>query len=289
MNLSIIILSWNTRPLLLDCLRSVTESVKSSPPQTEVLVVDNASEDGSAKAVRDAFPGVRVIENSQNLGFAAGNNIGLKFATGKYCLLLNSDALVPPVALNELTAVMERSPETAVCSPMLLNGDGSAQICWARFPGARSELTGMLDRSQSPYPLADFEDLDLRASMHPFAVDWVGGACYLVRAEAIAQAGPLDERFFMYGEETEWCHRFARHGWQTLLVPAVSATHLGGQSAKAVPSETRKQMYRSAVRLYRTLYGFPGALLPCAITSGRFWLSLLRAWYRRRRAAEPIQ
>jgi GT2 family glycosyltransferase len=289
MNLSVIIVNWNTKPLLLECLRTVRNNRLDSALQTEVLIVDNASTDGSADAVREAFPEAKVIVNTRNLGFSGGNNVGLKFTTGEFCLLLNSDTLIPDGVFNKLIGVMNSNSKTAVCGPSLQNVDGSVQLSWAKFPDTRSELTGRLDRSQSPYPLLDFEEESLRATMQPFPVDWVGGAFFLVRRQAIDQVGLLDEGFFMFGEETEWCHRFAKHGWQTLLVPGVTVTHLGGQSTKAVAVETRRQMYRSSIRLYGILYGRIGALLPTAIATVRFLLSPLRRDKRRRGATEPVQ
>jgi hypothetical protein len=120
-------------------------------------------------------------------------------------------------------------------------------------------------------------------------VDWVGGACFLVRAAAAREVGLLDESFFMYCEETEWCHRFRRAGWQTLLIPAVSVTHLGGQSSKAVPLTTRRRIYRSNLRLYPMLYRGAHARLLALVTSGRFYL----AWFKRRlaggRRTEPTR
>lgn len=289
MDLSVIIVNWNTKPLLLDCLRTVAANLAHSSLRTEVYIVDNASSDGSADAVRNAFPQVIVHENGRNVGFASGNNVALKFVSGEYCLLLNSDTQVPIGVFDALVSVMKGEKETAVCSPLLLNPDGTPQICWAKFPDVWSELTGRLDRSQSPYPQSDFADAERRTSMKPFPVDWVGGACFLVRREAIQIAGFLDEGFFMFSEETEWCHRFAKHGWQTVLVPAVTVTHLGGQSTKVVPAATRRHLYQSIVRLYRILYGPLGALLPSAVAASRFTLSPIRVWQRRRGNGNPVQ
>ncbi|MBC7808635.1 MAG: glycosyltransferase family 2 protein [Akkermansiaceae bacterium] len=289
MDLSVIIVNWNTKSLLLDCLNAVEAAIERSRIQTEVFIVDNASNDGSVDAVRNAFPKFRVVENTENMGFSRANNIALKFAIGDYCLLLNSDTVVPVDLFDQLTTVMKQHNQTAVCSPLLLNRDRTPQICWARFPGIMSELTGQLDRSQSPYPLPDFESPTRRSAMDPFPVDWVGGACFLVRREAMQEAGLLDEGFFMYSEETEWCHRFATRGWQTVLVPSITVTHLGGQSAKAVPTETRKQMYRSIVRLYKIFYGTFGSIFPSAIATVRFSLSALRERFRRWSAVKPVQ
>ena len=163
-----------------------------------------------------------------------------------------------------------------------MNTDGSVQHNWARFPGATSELTGHLDRSQSPHPMSDFDDPARRAARPPFPVEWVGGACFLVRWEAVVEAGLLDEGFFLYGEEVEWCHRFQRGGWQVLLAPSVSATHHGGASAARVPLASRTHLYRSALRLYRILYGAAGAAIPSALAALRYVLFRLRRALRGR-------
>jgi hypothetical protein len=277
-DLSVVIVSWNTRQLLDDCLLSLyagggLEGL-SAP---EVWVVDNASCDNSAERVRDAYPETRLIANTENVGFARANNQALRQAAGRYLLLLNSDTIVPRGALSDLVRAMDKDPRAAVCSPLLLNADGSPQFCWARFPGVRSELAGRLDLGQSPYPTDDYADPAKRTAMTPFAVDWVGGACFLVRAEAAQNVGLLDEAFFMYAEETDWCRRFAAANWKTLLVPSVTVTHLGGQSSLRVPIKTRTRMYRSALRYYRLAYGPAGALAPSALATARYGLFRLKA------------
>jgi N-acetylglucosaminyl-diphospho-decaprenol L-rhamnosyltransferase len=268
--LSVVIVSYNTRDLLRDCLRSIFDSLCEL--SVAVWVVDNASADGSAAMVAAEFPHVRLLARDDNLGFARANNLALKQASGRYLLLLNPDTLVPPGALDGLVAAMDAHPEASVCSPLLLNADGSPQWCWARFPGWKSELTGRLDLSQSPYPLADFADPAKRAAMEPFAADWVGGACFLVRRSAMEAVGLLDEGYFMYSEETDWCCRFRAAGGLVLLVPSVTVTHLGGQSSQAVPVATRRRMYQSSVRFYRKRYGALGSLLPVALAAARYAL-----------------
>lgn len=273
-DLSIVIVSWNTRDLLDRCLASVFADLRRSPGFTaEVWVVDNASSDGSPALVRERYPEARLRENRENIGFARANNQALAEASGRCFLLLNSDTVVGEGTLRQVVAAMEARPRAAVAGPLLLNADGSVQHSWARFPGLASEFSGRLNRAQSPYPLAAFEEARQRAEMEPFVVDWVGGACFFVRAAAAAQVGLLDDRFFMYCEETEWCHRFRRAGWETLLVPTCVVTHLGGQSSKAVPTATRRRMYLSSVRLYRILYGRLRALGPVWVATARFALS----------------
>ncbi len=281
--LSIVIVSWNTRDVLDECLRAVRNDLAYAPDlSAEVWVVDNASTDGSADRVARDYPDVHLVRNDENVGFARANNQALRAARGRYLLLLNSDALVTPSALADLVTVMDAHPEAAVCSPLLLNADNTPQFCWARFPGLKSELTGRADRSQSPHPMNAFARPDTSA-LAPFVADWVGGACFLVRAQAALSVGLLREDFFMYSEETEWCHRFARAGWKTLLAPAVRVTHLGGQSSKAVPRATRARMFRSSLRLYRILHGPAGSVPPALAATLRFALFTLKQRLRRSR------
>lgn len=270
-DLSVVIVSWNTRLLLHDCLTSVLNGGLGDL-QAEVWVVDNASHDKSADGVRDHFPTVRVIANTENVGFARANNQALEKATGRYFLLLNSDTIVPPNVLARLVRVMDAWPDAAVASPLLINHDagGTPQFCWARFPNAKSEWSGKLDLGQSPYPLTDYADHDATPRMACFVVDWVGGACFCVRAEAARSVGLLDDGFFMYGEETEWCSRFQKAGWKTLMVPSLEVTHLGGASSRAVPVETRRRMLRSALRLFHLLYGPAGSLTPSVFAFARY-------------------
>jgi GT2 family glycosyltransferase len=269
-DLSVVIVNWNTRRLLEDCLSSLFDSLKGV--RTEVHVVDNASSDDSVAMVRERFPQVRLTVNPDNRGFAVANNQALRECAGRYLLLLNSDTVVPPGVPDALVSAMDERPDAAVCSPLLLNADGSPQICWSRFPGLTSELRGELDRGQSPYPLADYADPARRAEMPPFPVDWVGGACFLVRASDADAVGLMDESYFMYSEETDWCLRFRRAGRAVLLVPSVTVTHLGGGSSRAVPLATRERIWRSGLRFYGKAYGPVGALPARFVATARFLL-----------------
>jgi GT2 family glycosyltransferase len=274
-DLSIVLVSYNTCDLLDACLRSLDAG--RGALSAEVWVVDNASRDGSAERVRASCPSVGLIENRENVGFARACNQALRRAGGRYFLLLNPDTIVPPGALEALVEAMDAHRDAAVSSPLLLNTDGSPQPCWARFPSLTSELCGRLDRTQSPYPLADFADPARRAGMRPFAADWVGGACFLVRAEAVRAVGLLDEGFFLYGEEADWCRRFGQAGWNVLLVPSVTVMHRGGASSPSMPARVRRRcLYLAQIRLYRRLYGPLGALPPVAVATARYLLSPLR-------------
>lgn len=267
-DLSIVIVSWNTRELLDACLRSVLGGGLGDL-RAEITVVDNASGDGSALWVRAQFPGVCVMENPANIGFARACNQGLGGASGRYFLLLNPDTLVPTGALAHLVHVLDARPDVAVASPLLQFGDAGSfkRYGWARFPDARSEWVGKLDLSQSPYPLEDIETPDASAHLEPFVVDWVGGACLCVRAHSAKAVGLLDEAYFLYGEDVQWCARFCRAGWKTVLVPGVTVTHWGGASSRLIPRATRRHRFIASVRLFRFLYG-PVGCLPAVSAAG---------------------
>jgi GT2 family glycosyltransferase len=275
LDLSIVIVSWNTKALLRDCLASLRAA--NLTLSTEIFVVDNASSDGSPELVQTEFPEVCFIQSGANLGFARANNLALKQARGRYFLLLNSDTIVLEGAFEAVVAALDAHPDAAVAGPLLLNLDNSVQLSWARFPGWKSELSGSLDRSQSPYPLTDFDNWETRQAMPPFVCDWIGGAVFFVRASAAKASGLLDEQFFMYSEETEWCHRIkTKTNGTTLLVPSVAVVHLGGGSSQAVPKQTRTRMWRSSLRFYQLTQGLLGSLLPSLIATARFALSPLR-------------
>jgi GT2 family glycosyltransferase len=276
------IVSWNTRELLADCLHSVRAALKeASALKAEVFVIDNASSDGSVELVRQTFPEVHLIENEKNVGFARATNMVLRRAAGRYLLLLNSDTLVPSSALTSLCSELDARPDAVVCGPFLCNSDASPQLSWARFPGPWSELTGSLDRSQAPYPISDFGDAEKRAGMKPFTADWIGAACFLIRAEAFRRVGLLDEGFFFYGEETDLCYRFRQEfgdiGGEILLIPSVCVMHVGGQSSRSAPDIARRHLFYSSLRLYRKLYGFsPTAGAAMGLAAARYLLSCVR-------------
>jgi hypothetical protein len=241
-DLSVIIISYNTRELLAQCLQSVAESAGvelrvelSSQPEpssrlTEVLVVDNASSDGSAEMVRDRFPWVRLIQNQQNVGFAAANNQAIRKSRGRYLLLLNSDARLRPNAVQTMWALVEKNGAIGIVGPTLLNSDGSFQASHNRFPTLRSCAVSLLGLSRLVYG-PHFPSANPEVSHTPREVDWIGGACLLVRRQAIEQVGPLDEAFFMYAEEMDWCYRMHQAGWLVYHHPGAEVFHVGGASS----------------------------------------------------------
>ncbi len=262
-DLSIVVVSFNTRQLLQNCLESVLRHAGSL--RLEIFVVDNASCDGSAELVAERFPGVRLIRNAENRGFATANNQALAQAGGRYAMLLNSDTVVRPGALTELVRFMDDHPRAGYCGPRLLNGDGSLQPSARRFPTIWSTAwaaTGLALRCPGSR-----HALDLHAGQavaEPFRADWLTGACLMVRAEAMRQVGVLDEGYFMYFEETQWCRRLVAAGWEGWYVPTAEVVHFGGGSvggAKAgEPFGGDHPVYwvRSRRRYMRQVYGWPG-------------------------------
>ena len=249
MDISIVIVNWNTRDLLLDCLASVYATVKEM--RFEVFLVDNASSDGSVEAVLAQYPQVRVIQNETNLGFAAANNKALRVMQGKYALLLNTDAIVTEGAIAKLFQYMGSHSDVAMACGQLLNADGSRQNSIANFPTlltllANETLLRILMPKRFPSKRRDYPA--------PIPVESCIGACLMVRKEAMDAVGVLDERYFFFMEETDWAFAMHRAGWQSWFVPEAKIYHLQGQTA-GDNVEARKMFYRSRYQYLRKWYG----------------------------------
>lgn len=246
--LSIVIVSYNTRALLAACLASLHDP----PPHTthEIVVVDNGSHDGSVEAAR-AYPGVRVIEVGANLGFAAANNRGIRVSRGANVLLLNSDTRVPPGAVDRLMAVLDRHPEAAVVGPRLVNDRGHIELSFGAMisPVAEWRQRRLIRRlaAGDAAAIAHVKALTNREQWP----DWVTGACLLVRRSAAEAAGLLDERFFMYTEDVDFCATIRAQGGRILFTPDVEVIHLRGQSAATAARETHEAYRRSQLAFYR--------------------------------------
>lgn len=243
LDLSVIIVNYNTRDMTLECLRTLIGRLEGL--STEVLLVDNGSSDGSADAVASAFPTVKLIRSNHNLGFGAGNNMALRQSSGKYFLLLNSDAFPRPGALPALVQYLEKNPDVGVVGPRLLNADGSLQISCFRYPSpARAWLENLAISSlfRSHPKIGDYRRWPHDTER---AVDWVIGACLLVRREVYEKVGGFDERFFMYAEETDWQARIRDAGWKIGFTPAAEVTHLAGASGKENRKQVNEHFFRS--------------------------------------------
>ncbi|HWE93426.1 MAG TPA: glycosyltransferase family 2 protein [Tepidisphaeraceae bacterium] len=255
-DISVVIISYNTREMTLDCLRALYAGLGEL--RAEVWVVDNASADGSADAVEKAFAQVRVIRNTENRGFAAANNQAIRQASGKYILLLNSDAFVEGGAVGAMVEYLEGHADVAVVGPRLLNRDGSLQHSCYRFPGPFRVMceSMLLSAAFANHPKVG----DMRHWAHDEErmVDFVVGACFLVRRSAADEVGLLDERFFFYAEEADWCLRFAKAGWKVAFTPAAQVVHYGGGSGKAQSARVFSEFHRAQERFHRTHFGIAG-------------------------------
>lgn len=247
MDLSVIIVNWNTRKLLQDCLQSIYDYTPCH--ETEVVVVDNDSRDGSPDMVREEFPQVKLLCNSKNVGFAGANNRGIANSQGKYVLLLNSDTRVKPQALDCLVEFMEAHPETGAAGSMLLNPDETLQTSCYPFPTIRRELWRLfyLDVLHA-YGVYRMQDWDTN---HPREVEHVQGASLILRRAALDQVGVLDEDYFMYSEELDLCYRLKNTGWKLFWVPQSRVIHYGGQSTKQAAQHMFLELYRSKILFFR--------------------------------------
>ncbi len=244
-DLAIIIVNWNTRQLLLDCLDALPNATRGI--HAEIWVVDNGSSDGSVAAVQARHPEVRIIANRENRGFAAANNQAIRASDSRHVLLLNSDTLPAGDSLSALVHFLDQHPRVGIVGPKLLNGDGSVQLSYASFPTLASELTGRNLRRRQRFATSD--------GSTAYRVDWIGGACFAIRRTAIEQFGLLDERYFMYTEEADWCFRARQTGWEVCYLPGVEVVHLGGQSSRMVSTRMKAELYRSKLRFFGKHYG----------------------------------
>ena len=270
-SIGIVIVSFNTCELLRGCL----ESLRSCALPLRVVVVENGSHDDSAAMVRDCFPEIELIALEQNVGFAAGTNIGLRRVLSSdapdnsklkaqnpkldHVLLLNPDTVVHPGAIAALAAFLEAHPRVGAVGPRLLNTDGSVQLAAFRFPTLAMTLLDLFPPGQAlpgrlygswwhgRYPHE-------QSAAAPFPIDHPLGACILARRAVIKQVGLLDERFFMYAEEVDWCYRIRQAGWAIWQEPRAHVTHVGGAATSQFRSRMLIALYESRLRFFRKHY-----------------------------------
>jgi len=266
-DLSIVIVSYNTRQLLKECLDSVYASLAESTLTSEVIVVDNASHDGSAAMARKHFPQVRLIANEDNRGFAAANNQALRAlgygigdtphpSPSEYMMLLNPDTIVGRIALTTLIRFMDENPQAGACGARLLHSDGSFQHSAFAFP---TLFQIFLDFFPVNYRLTDSRlngryPRRLYQASEPFPIDHPLGAALIVRREAIEQVGLLDERFFIYCEEIDWCLRIKASGWGIWCVPEAEIVHHVARSTGQFRDEMFAALWKSRYQLFEKHY-----------------------------------
>ncbi|MBC7785845.1 MAG: glycosyltransferase family 2 protein [Burkholderiales bacterium] len=288
-DVSVIIVNYNTREMTLKCLDALRADLTGI--NAEVILVDNASSDGSVEAIRAHAPWVQVIASEKNLGFGAGNNVGLKIAQGDYFLLLNTDALPHAGAIQALLTYMQTHPKTAVVGPRLLNADGSVQQSCFRFPTPlRSWLENLwISAILRRVPAID----DYRGWAHDREreVDFVIGACVMVRRSVYEQIGGFDERFFMYAEESDWMYCMHRAGWTISFTPSAVVTHLGGASGASDKPKINQIFFESLDHYELKHHGVAGLVsLRAAMTIGcglraALWTLVMAASRKRRTLA----
>ncbi len=262
--LAIVIVNFNAREHVENCLASLA----AAPPLTphETVVVDNASADGSAAAIRGRFPGVAVLEETANRGFAAANNVGIRATRGELVLLLNNDTLVPAGAIDALVERLDARPEAAVAGPRLVDAAGEPELSFGPMLSPFGELrqkaiTGLYRRRVAPAAA-----WVRRVTRVEREVDWVSGACLLVRRSAAEAAGLIDERYFLYTEDVDFCAAIRAQGHRVLFTPSAAVVHLRGRSRATAPAASAAAYRRSHLAFYAKHH--PG------------WVGLLRLYLR---------
>jgi N-acetylglucosaminyl-diphospho-decaprenol L-rhamnosyltransferase len=266
-DIDILIVSWNVSALLGSCLRSILAQAGAGAPEFDgmplgehrirVHVIDNGSVDGTVQAVREQFPWVHLLASERNLGFTGGNNLGLQHATGEYILLLNPDTELDPNAVGAMLHALQTHAHAGVAGPRLLYADGQPQPSRRRFPTLTMALfeSTVLERWfphnrwARAYRMEDVPDDRMQT------VDWLTGACLFTRRMVWDQIGPLDDRFFMYSEELDWCRRAADAGWECLYVPEAHVVHHEGQSSGQVVARRRYLFSTSKVLYWEKHHG----------------------------------
>ena len=244
---SAILVSWNTRDELLRALGSL----KAARLSLEVVVVDNASTDGSAAAVRAGHPNVSLIENDENLGFGRACNQGIRAGSAPHVLLLNSDAELRPGALEAMAEILDQHAEVAVVGPRTRYADGAIQVSWGRFPGLLAEWhqRRLVLGTEARLPAA-LEHAEQVASRE-HEPDWVSGSCWLARREALLAVGLFDEGFFLYEEDIDLCLRLRQAGWRIVFTPRAEVVHQQGVSKARSSGRALAEYHRSHLRYYR--------------------------------------
>lgn len=231
-DVTVIVVNWNLKELLGECLESVQRH--SGSLEVEIIVVDNASTDGSAEMVRSRYPEAILIENRENVGFSRANNQAMDVARGRYLFLLNNDALLFEGSLPLLVEFMDDNPTTGLCGPRIINEDGSMQIrSKGRYPSITTAIGHFfLPASRQHWGASMLGFYEYRDQAEMWPMDWVSGCALLARREAVEAVGMLDADVFMYCEDVDWCYRMIRLGWQVFYVPSSAVLHYGGKSMK---------------------------------------------------------
>jgi len=253
--LSFVIVNWNTKELLLQCLVSLYRQLDNYP--SEIIVVDNASTDGSVAAVRRDFADIHIIQNEKNLGFAKANNIGIRSCMGEYIFLVNSDIVFRPHCIQRAVSYLEFYRNIGLLGPRILNPDLSLQPSFRPFPGLANALCRALAVDKMPIVSQQLTS-GLRTTQIGAGqeADILSGCFWVVRRTALADVGLLDEDFFIYAEDKDWCRRFWTAGWNIVYLPEAEAIHHGGASSSREPVQFYVEMHRANLQYWRKHHGW---------------------------------
>jgi GT2 family glycosyltransferase len=282
---AVVIVNYQSYEELHGCLSSIDRACGS----VSVVVVDHASRRDAADLLSERFPNVQLQRVAGNDGFAAGVNNGARASSSQFLLLINPDCVLEPDAVCCLVDWLERHPDVAVAGPRIRNADGTVQPSARRFPDLTTAVAGRsswLTRVLPGNPISR-RNLPARdaADTTPLEVDWVSGACMCVRREAFDAVGGLDEGFFLYWEDADFCRRLEYAGWRTMYVPTAGAVHVGGRSSRHAADAALEAFHQSALRLYRKHAGPAGRLLTPIVYAGlRLRLAFMKRLVRSRRS-----
>jgi GT2 family glycosyltransferase len=253
--ISIIIVSWNAQSYLRDCLASVRET--GGPLVREVIVVDNASSDGSSTMVAEEFPEVVLIRSNENLGFARANNLGMTHASGTLFALINSDVIVHPECLQRLATFLDQHHEVALAGPKVFGRDNRVQISCGRLPGVWNTVCEflLLYKIFPRWPLFSGFQMKPWEVERQTDVEVLSGCFCLARRAAVDEVGVFDEQFFFYAEDVDWCKRFRDAGWKIALVPDATTTHFGGGSSSNASRRYSIEILRANLIYWRKHHG----------------------------------
>ena len=255
LDVSIIIVSWNAKEILRACLNSLMDSTVEYAH--EIIAVDNGSSDGSPEMVEKEFPHVRLIKNRYNLGFARANNIGIRASRGRYVCLINSDVIVFEDCIKNLMSFMDENPAAGMAGPKILNPDRTLQPSCRHFPSIWNNLCHAVALNhlfpRSRFFSAPFMDYWAHDTVRK--VDVITGMFWMIRRQAIDEVGLLDEDFFVYGEDIDWCKRFRQGGWDIVFYPGAEAVHIGGASSSNAPFKFYIEMQKANLQYWKKHHG----------------------------------
>ncbi len=274
-DVSIIIVSWNAKKYLLNCLNSLIQRQKEY--SQELIVVDNASSDGSAELVEKDFPQVKLIRNEENLGFAKANNIGIRASTGRYICLINSDVVVLDNCVKLMIEFMDQHLKAGMGGPRVLNPDRTLQVSCRHFPSIWNNLCQAIALNKVFPKSVFFSEPFMNYWNHDSvrSIDVLTGCFWIIRREALDKVGLLDEDFFFYGEDIDWCKRFQNAGWEVIFNPNAAAIHFGGASSANAPIRFYIELQKADLHYWQKHYGSIGRVCYAAIILLRHLLRVI--------------